>query len=248
MSMEIKDRVVLITGGKRIGRVVAQQIADRGGHLVLSYRGSKQEADDTVNDVNARGRNAIAVAADVSKAADCAALIASALDRFGRLDALVNMASVYGSTPFDELSEAAWDRDLNINLKSAFLCAKAAVPALRAAGGGRIVNFADWLARSGRPAYPGFTSYFVAKAGIIALTESLALELAKDQILVNAIAPGPILPPPDMDPDEVTTVARATPLGRWGGEIEIAKAVLALIETDFITGETIRVDGGRHLG
>jgi NAD(P)-dependent dehydrogenase (short-subunit alcohol dehydrogenase family) len=157
------------------------------------------------------------------------------------------MASVYGSTPFDELTEAGWDRDITINLKAAFLCAKAAIPAMRAAGAGRIVNFADWLARSGRPAYRGFTSYYVAKAGVIALTESLALELAADQILVNAIAPGPILAPPDMDPEEVAAVARATPVGRWGGEIEIAKAVLALIETDFITGETIRVDGGRHL-
>ena len=246
--MDLQEKVVVITGGKRIGRVVAQQIADRGGHLVLSYRGSKQEADDTVSDVKARGRCAIAVAADVSKAADCGALVASALDRFGRLDAVVNMASVYGITPFDELTEAVWDRDLNVNLKSAFLCAKAAIPAMRAAGGGRVVNFADWLARSGRPTYSGFTSYFVAKAGIIALTESLAFELAADQILVNAIAPGPILPPPDMDPEEVAAVARVTPLGRWGGEIEIAKAVLSLIETDFITGETIRVDGGRHLG
>jgi NAD(P)-dependent dehydrogenase (short-subunit alcohol dehydrogenase family) len=245
--MNLQDKVVVITGGKRIGRVVAQQIADRGGHLVLSYRGSKQEADETVADVTAKGRRAIAVAADVSKGADCAALMVSAREKFGRIDALVNMASVYGSTPFDELTEAGWDRDITINLKSAFLCAQAAIPAMRAAGGGRIVNFADWLARSGRPAYRGFTSYFVAKAGVIALTESLALELASDQILVNAIAPGPILPPPDMDPEEVAAVARATPVGRWGGEIEIAKAVLGLIETDFITGETIRVDGGRHL-
>ena len=245
--MDLKDRVVVITGGKRIGRVVAQQAAARGANLVLSYRGSKQEADDTVADVKAQGRGAIAVAADVSNARDCAALMSSAQQAFGRIDALVNMASVYGSTPFNELTEAAWDRDVNVNLKSAFLCSQAAIPGMRVAGGGRIVNFADWLARSGRPAYRGFTSYFVAKAGVIALTESLALELASDQILVNAIAPGPILPPPDMDPGEIEAVARVTPVGRWGGAIEIAKAVLALIETDFITGETIRVDGGRHL-
>jgi NAD(P)-dependent dehydrogenase (short-subunit alcohol dehydrogenase family) len=245
--MNLENRVVIITGGKRIGRVVAQQLAEGGADLVLSYRGSKAEADETVSDVKRRGREAIAVAADVSRAADCAALIAAARDAFGRVDALVNMASVYGSTPFDELTEAGWDRDLNINLKSAFLCAKAAIPVMRATGGGRIVNFADWLARSGRPSYRGFVSYYVAKAGIIALTESLALELAADQILVNAIAPGPILAPPDMDPEEIAAVAAATPVGRWGGEIEIAKAVLTLLETDFITGETIRVDGGRHV-
>ena len=245
--MDLKGKVVIVTGGKRIGRIVAQQVAARGADLVLSYRGSRQEAEDTVRDVEARGHRAIAVAADVSKAADCAALVNAGRDSLGRIDVLVNMASVYGSTPFDDLTEAGWDRDLTINLKSAFLCAKAAIPLMRAAGGGRIVNFADWLARSGRPAYKGFVSYYVAKAGIIALTESLALELAADQILVNAIAPGPILAPPDMDPEEIAAVAKATPVGRWGGEIEIAKAVLALIETDFITGETIRVDGGRHL-
>ncbi len=245
--MDLINRVVIITGGKRIGRIVARQLAGRGADLVLSYRGSKAEAEATVADVTARGRHAVAVAADVSKAEDCAALVAAADDAFGRVDALVNMASVYGSTPFDQLTEAAFDRDLAINLKSAFLCARAAIPLMKRTGGGRIVNFADWLARSGRPAYRGFTSYYVAKAGVIALTESLALELAGDQILVNAIAPGPILAPPDMDPEEVAAVAKATPVGRWGGEIEIAKAVAALIETDFITGETVRVDGGRHL-
>ena len=245
--MELRDRVVIITGGKRIGRIVAQRLADRGADLVLSYRGSKAEADETVTDVEARGRRAIAVAADVSKAADCTALVAAAATAFGRVDALVNMASVYGSKPLDQLTEADFDRDLAINLKSAFLCAQAAIPVMRRTGGGRIVNFADWLARSGRPAYPGFTSYYVAKAGVIALTESLALELARDQILVNAIAPGPILAPPDMDPKEVAAVANATPVGRWGGEGQIATAVVALLETDFITGETLRVDGGRHL-
>ena len=245
--MNLTDRVVIVTGGRRIGRIVAREAAVRGANVVLSYRGSKQEAEDTVADVITRGRDALAVSADVSKADDCAALMSAASERFGRIDAVVNMASIYGSTPFDDLTEAGWDRDVNVNLKSVFLSTKAAVPAMRAGGGGRIVNFADWLARSGRPAYHGFTSYYVAKAGVIALTESLALELASDQILVNAIAPGPILPPPDMDPTEVAAVARATPVGRWGGEIEIAKAVIALIETDFITGETIRVDGGRHL-
>jgi len=245
--MDLINRVVIITGGRRIGRIVAQHLASRGADLVLSYRGSKAEADDTVADVQQRGRRAIAVMADVSKGADCAALVAAADKEFGRLDVLVNMASVYGSKPLDALTEADFDRDLSVNLKSAFLCAKAAIPVMRRTGGGRIVNFADWLARSGRPAYHGFTSYYVAKAGIIALTEALALELAGDQILVNAIAPGPILAPPDMDPAEVEAVAKATPVGRWGGEIEIAKAVTALIETDFITGETVRVDGGRHI-
>jgi NAD(P)-dependent dehydrogenase (short-subunit alcohol dehydrogenase family) len=118
---------------------------------------------------------------------------------------------------------------------------------MRRLRGGRIINFADWTPRSGRPRYAGYLPYYVAKAGVIALTEGLALELAPDQILVNAIAPGPIVAPEGVSDEEFAAVERATPLGHWGGEGEIAKAVLGLVETDFITGETIRVDGGRHL-
>jgi len=118
---------------------------------------------------------------------------------------------------------------------------------MRAQGGGRIVSFSDWVARSGRPRYKGFLPYYVAKAGVVALTEALALELAVDNILVNAIAPGPIVAPPGTTDEEARSVEQATPLGRWGGEQEIVKVVLALLDSDFITGETIRVDGGRHV-
>ena len=247
IDMELRDKVAIVTGGKRIGRVVARALADRGMDLVLSYRGSRLEAEETAADVVAAGRRATIVAADVSMPQGCATIVAHATATFGRLDVLVNMASVYRAKPLEQLTAEYWDGDLNVNLRPAFLCALAAVPALRAAGGGRIVNFSDWLARSGRPAYKGFTAYYTAKAGVVALTESLALELAPQQILVNAIAPGPILPPPDMSAAEIAEVAAATPVGRWGGEVEIVKAVLFLCETDFVTGETIRVDGGRHL-
>jgi NAD(P)-dependent dehydrogenase (short-subunit alcohol dehydrogenase family) len=118
---------------------------------------------------------------------------------------------------------------------------------MRSGGGGRIINFADWVAASGRPRYRGFVPYYVAKAGVRALSEAFALELAGDAILVNAIAPGPILAPEGMAEAELDSVEKNTPLGRWGGAGEIVKAVLALIDSDFITGETIRVDGGRHL-
>lgn len=245
--MDLSGRVAIITGGKRIGRVVAQALAGRGMDLVLSYRGSKQEADDTVADVVAAGRRATTVAADVARPEDCRAIIAHAMATFGRIDVLVNMASIYRSKPLGELTVEDWDTDLDVNLRSAFLCAHAALRHMRAGGGGRIVNFADWLARSGRPHYRGFTSYYVAKAGVVALTEALALEGAGDNILVNAIAPGPIVPPPDMSQEEIAEVAARTPVGRWGGEVEIARTVVLLCETDFITGETIRVDGGRHL-
>jgi NAD(P)-dependent dehydrogenase (short-subunit alcohol dehydrogenase family) len=118
---------------------------------------------------------------------------------------------------------------------------------MKAAGGGRIVNVADWLAASRRPRYKGYLGYYVAKTAVIGLTEALALELAEDQILVNAVAPGPVLAPPDLPEDEFAAVEKATPLGRWGGAGAIAHVVAALVETDFMTGETVRVDGGRHV-
>jgi NAD(P)-dependent dehydrogenase (short-subunit alcohol dehydrogenase family) len=242
--MTLQGKVVLITGGKRIGQVVATELASRGADIATAYRGSRAEAEQTVADVQALGRRAAAIQADVSREADCRRLVTGTVEQLGRLDALVNMASVYRSRPFEALTAAEWDDDLNVNLKAAFICAQAAAPHMR--GGGRIVNFSDWLAASGRPAYKDFVSYYVAKAGVKALTEALALQLAPS-VLVNAIAPGPILPPPDLSDEERQEVADATPLRRWGGEIEIAKAVIALIETDFITGETIRVDGGRHV-
>src|SRR5262249_57164981 len=114
---------------------------------------------------------------------------------------------------------------------AAFLCAHAAAAHMRRQGGGRIINFSDWTAKSGRPRYPGYVPYYVAKAGVIALTEALALELAADRILVNAIAPGPILAPPGTTEDELRTVEQATPLGSWGGGQKIVKGVIALIDT-----------------
>ena len=143
-------------------------------------------------------------------------------------------------------AEAAAAAAREAGARSAWLFAIHAAPAMRRAGGGRIVNVSDWLPVSGRPRYTGYTAYYASKAAVTALTESLALELAPD-VLVNAVAPGPILAPPNLTPEEDAAVRSATPLGRWGGAEEIARAVVFLVETDFVTGESIRVDGGRHL-
>ena len=245
--MHLQDRVMLITGARRIGAVLALEAAARGADVAIVYRQSRDEATAAANSVKALGRRAAVIQADLADGASCRRLVDEAARELGRLDVLVNMASVYRSKPFDDLDENAWDAGLAIDLKAAFLCARAAVPHLRIAGGGRIVNIADWLPASGRPRYTGFVPYYVAKAGVIALTEALALELAPDHILVNAVAPGPIVPPPGVSEEEIKAVEEATPLGRWGGEIEIARAVLYLVESDFVTGEVIRVDGGRHL-
>jgi NAD(P)-dependent dehydrogenase (short-subunit alcohol dehydrogenase family) len=245
--VDLTGKVALITGGKRIGLVVASAIAARGVDVALSYSRSRAEAEQAVDRVRAASRRGVAVQADLSQGDGAEALVTRVVETLGRLDILINMASVYVRRPFDDLRLTDWDAVMNVDLRAAFLCARAAAPHMRAQGGGRIVNFSDWVARSGRPRYEGFLPYYVAKAGVIALTEALALELASDNILVNAIAPGPILPPPETSVEESRAVEQATPLGRWGGEMEIAKAVLAFLDSDFITGETVRVDGGRHL-
>ena len=245
--MELIDKVALITGGKRIGAVVATTLAAAGADVAMVYNRSRAEADDTVAAVRGLGRKAVAIQADVTSELDCAQAVATTVEQLGRLDILINMASIYGSKALDQLSAADWDRQMSVDLRATFLFSRASAMVMKRVGGGRIINFADWVAASGRPRYPGFLPYYVAKAGVKALTEALALELAADQILVNAIAPGPILAPPDMSAKESESVVQNTPLGRWGGEAEIAKAVMFLVHSEFVTGETIRVDGGRHL-
>jgi NAD(P)-dependent dehydrogenase (short-subunit alcohol dehydrogenase family) len=245
--MELDGRVALITGGRRIGAAVATELARGGVDIALVYRHSRAEAEETADTLRALGRRAFLLQADLRDPESCERVVGDTVDALGRIDVLVNMASVYVQKPFDELTVEDWDTQLDVDVRAAWLCTRAAVPHMRRLRGGRIINFGDWIARSGRPRYAGYLPYYVAKAAVIALTEVLALELAADQILVNAIAPGPIVAPESTSDEEFTKVERATPLGRWGGEIEIAKAVLALIDSDFITGETIRVDGGRHL-
>ena len=245
--MELVGTVALITGGRRIGAVVAAEFARRGADIALTYRGSKAEAESTVETVRGLGRRAVALQADLGQPEACRRVVTDTVAALGRLDVLVNMASLYRSTAIDDLTLEDWDSQMAVDLRAAWLCSQAAIPHMRRAGTGRIINVSDWVARSGRPRYKGYLPYYVAKAGIIGLTEALALELASDQILVNAIAPGPIVAPAGLSEDDITAVEQGTPLGRWGGEIEIAKAAAALVESDFVTGDTIRVDGGRHL-
>jgi NAD(P)-dependent dehydrogenase (short-subunit alcohol dehydrogenase family) len=245
--MDLRDRVALITGGKRIGAAIAADLAHRGMDVALSYNRSQAEAQEAAAAIRRAGRRVAVIHANLSQGPECQRLVQEAVAQLGRIDVLINMASVYSSVAFEELDEARWDAVVDVDLKAAFLCAHAALTHLKAAGGGRIINFADWVAASGRPRYKGFVPYYVAKRGVIGLTEALALELAGDQILVNAIAPGPIVAPPGTTVDEHKAVEDSTPVGRWGGEQEIVKAVAFLLESDFVTGETLRVDGGRHV-
>lgn len=245
--MNLLGKVALVTGTRRIGAVVAQELAREGADVALVYMRSRGPADEAASAIRTLGRRAVGIQADLREADACARVVDETVRALGRLDILVNMASVYRAVAYDQLSQADWDDNVAVDLRASYLCARAAVPHMRAAGEGRIVNFSDWLAKSGRPRYKGYLPYYVAKAGVIGLTEALALELAADNILVNAVAPGPIVPPEGTTDEEAIEVEKATPLGRWGGELEVARAVIALIETEFVTGETLRVDGGRHI-
>ncbi|PYS96315.1 MAG: hypothetical protein DMF50_05105 [Acidobacteria bacterium] len=244
--MDPKGKAALITGGARIGRTVAEELARRGCDVALTYRGSRQSAEETAEAIRALGARALTVQADLTLPAAARAVVGEVTRGLGRLDILIAMASLYEKTPYDRLDEGAWRANMDANLRSTYLLVLEAAPLMKARGAGRIVTFADWLPVSGRPRYRGYLPYYVSKAGVVGLTQSLALELAPE-ILVNAIAPGPILRPPGFSDEADRQVRKVTPLKRWGGPLEIAKGVLFLIDTEFVTGECIRVDGGRHL-
>ena len=243
--MDLNERVALVTGGARMGADIGEFLAKKGCDVCFTYRNSRKAALADVKVVQRQGRRSIAVHADMSQTSNVKRAIGTVIKQFGRLDILVNMASVYFETPWKELNEKNWNSMMDANLKSVYLSVLAAAPYLKRSKG-RVVNVTDWLSVSGRPRYKNFVPYYTAKTGVLGLTQAQALEMAP-HVLVNAIAPGPILPPSKISKAQVNEVKKSTPLGRWGGAKEIAKAVVFLCETDFVTGESIRVDGGRHL-
>ena len=239
--------VALITGGARMGGALAEALADRGYDVALSWASSQSAAEGAADAVRARGRRALTVHLDVRDPAACRSAVGQVVAWGGRLDVLIALASTFDRVSLDDLTADEWRRQLAVDLDGSFHCAHAAALHMRARRAGHIVLCSDWVAASGRPRYAGYTPYYVAKAGVIALTEALALELAADQVRVNAIAPGPILPAAGSTPEMQSAVIDATPLGRWGGPGALAAAVTALLEQDFVTGQVVRVDGGRHL-
>jgi NAD(P)-dependent dehydrogenase (short-subunit alcohol dehydrogenase family) len=241
--MTLEHRVVLVTGGaRRIGQAIALALAKRRAHVVISYRTSKADAAHTLAALERCGGPHAAIQADLTKAAAIRQLVERIRRRFGRLDVLINNAATFERTPFATLSERDWDEAIDTNLKSPFLCALYASRLMRRHGGGKIINLADW---AGVRPYRDYLPYCVSKAGVIGLTKALAKELAPS-IQVNAIAPGLMLPPPDMSASTRTRIARRALLKRWGSPQDIANTVLFLIEgTDFMTGSTLFVDGGQ---
>jgi NAD(P)-dependent dehydrogenase (short-subunit alcohol dehydrogenase family) len=209
--MDPKGKVALVTGGARIGQVVSHSLAERGCDLALIYRGSREAAEASAKAAINAGVRAITIRADATDEDQIAAAVKETHRALGRIDILLNMASIYLSTP--DPKEADWSNTIDANARSVFLFSTAAAPIMKQSGAARIISFADWLPVSGRPGYRGFVPYYSSKAAVVGLTESLALELAPE-ILVNAIAPGPILEPPGLTPEESMEVIKATPLRR----------------------------------
>lgn len=244
--MEPRGKCALLTGGARIGQEVARSLAARGCNLALTYRGSREIAEESAAAARQMGVRAEVLHADATDDRQVTTAVSNAVHLLGGIDILINMASTYVHTATSRLGLKAWKEAVDSNAKSAFLFSVKTAPFMKQAGAGRIINFSDWTAASGRPRYEGYAPYYVAKTAVTGLTQALALEFAPD-ILVNSIAPGPILAPASLSDEDNEKVLAATPLRRWGGAAEISRAVLYLIETDFVTGECLRVDGGRHL-
>jgi pteridine reductase len=243
VRVQAAGKVALVTGAaRRVGKAIALALADRGAHVVITYNTSGAEALTTLQDIEARGVQGMALQANITRSGDVDTMVQEVIKRFDRIDILVNNASNYYKTPFETLTEAQWDDLVGTNLKGTFLVSKRVGDEMLKAGSGKVINLADW---AGFRPYKDYIPYCVAKAGVIALTKALAKTLAPD-IQVNAVAPGPVMLPEDFSDSLRQAVVRATPLKRVGTPGDIAQTVVFLVEgSDFITGAVIPVDGGR---
>lgn len=241
--MELEGKVALVTGaGMRVGRTIASALARRGAILAIHYRSSQKGAQDVVSEIAGKGGRAQAFRADLEKVAEIEAMIGAVAVSFGRIDVLVNSASVFYRKPLADVTERDWDQNFNVNLKAPFFLAKFAGMRMQAQGAGKIVNIGDW---AGIRPYNNYLPYVVSKTGIIGLTRALAKALAPE-VQVNCVAPGPVMPPGEYDEAEIRTLVQGTLVKRIGSPEDIARAVLFFCEgTDFATGATLVVDGGR---
>jgi 3-oxoacyl-[acyl-carrier protein] reductase len=249
--MTVRDAVVAVTGaGSGMGRATAELFASRGASVAVVDIDADATAE-TVDEITTDGGDAIAVTADVSDAREVEAFVERTVEEYGRIDVLHNNAGIpQESTPVEEVTEATWDQIQDINLKSAFLGAKHAVPHMREQGGGVILNTAS---TAGVRPRTGLSAYCASKGGMITLTKQLAHELADDNIRVNAICP--VATDTDMLPEftsnelTVDDMAETIPLGRLAEPTDIAQAAafLASDEAEMITGTALEVDGGRDI-
>jgi NAD(P)-dependent dehydrogenase (short-subunit alcohol dehydrogenase family) len=241
--MELRGRTALVTGaGHRVGRAIALALGARGMRVAVHYNAAADGARETVDQIRAAGGDGATVGADLTQPEAAGALVSSVAKTFGGLDVLVNSAAVMIRTPFGEVTAKQWDDIMALNLRAPFFLAQAAAPLLRAARG-VIVNIADLAAFETWPAY---LPHGISKSGVVNLTRSLARVLAP-QVRVAGIAPGTVLLPDNWDADAAEHLRQTTPLERTGSPADVTATVLFILESDYLTGETIIVDGGRHV-
>ena len=242
--MEIKGKVAIVTGGAvRLGQALALALAERGARLVIHYGSSAGPAQEIIAQVKSMGSDALAIQADLCRTVEAQSLIARAAEHFGQLDILVNSAAIFKPGDWAGTTEANWDEHMAINLKAPFFLSQAFAAHVGRERPAHIVNIADW--RATRPT-AHYLAYTLTKAALITMTQSLALALAPN-IQVNAIAPGAILPPPGQDQAYLDKLAQNIPARRTGSPDDVAKALLFLLDSDFVTGDVIPVTGGEHL-
>jgi pteridine reductase len=241
--MDIAGRTALITGGaRRVGRAITLGLARAGADVVIDHSGSDAEAEEVADLVRAEGRRAAVVRADVASAAGRHTMIETAMSRFGRLDILINNASLFERIAFDEITEADFDRVIGVNLRGPFFLCQAAAARLREQNG-VIINIADLSAIQ---AWPTFAHHAISKSGLMHLSRVLARALAPD-VRVNCILPGTVLPPANFEGEDYAGGRDRRVTAKEGSPDDVVDALLWLIGADFVTGQTLIVDGGRTL-
>jgi NAD(P)-dependent dehydrogenase (short-subunit alcohol dehydrogenase family) len=242
--MDLHGKVALVTGGaRRVGRAITESLAEAGASVVINYNSSAAEADELRADLEKRGTRVLCVQADVSRPSQIAEMIERVAGEIGRLDILVNNASIFGKAPFLDITEEMWHEVVDVNLKGPFFVSQAATPLLRASGAGNIINMADLSAFQ---AWPSYSHHAVSKAGLVHLTKVMARVLAPE-IRVNAIAPGTVLPPDDYDGTGGEGSSDRRLIARKGTPDDVVDALFYLLESNFVTGQVVIVDGGRTL-
>jgi pteridine reductase len=235
-------RTALVTGaGRRLGRAIAVALGQRGMRVAVHYHGSASGAQETVQLIRDAGGDGFTLHGDLRQPGEPERLITRAIDQLGALDVLVNSAAVMIRTPLEEITESVWDEIFALNLRATFFCARAA--ATRMNDGGVIINIADLAAFE---AWTGYIPHGASKAGVVYVTRALAKRLAP-RVRVNAIAPGAVLLPDEWSRSEGERLASTTPLKRLGSPADVTNAVLYLVDASYMTGETLIVDGGRHV-
>jgi 3-oxoacyl-[acyl-carrier protein] reductase len=241
----LRGKVAVVTGGNTgIGRAVALAYADEGADLAIGYIVREAEAHALVQEIERKGRKAVAFRGDVTSEADVRSMIGATVQRLGRIDVLVNSAGIQKPQPITETTVEDWDRMIAVHMRGAFLCCREVVPHMIRQGGGRIIIVTSQLAYVGRPRY---TAYSAAKGGLLTFMRALAQELAPHGILVNSVAPGLVDTGFDPLPAEAKRAhAASLPLQRLAtpGDLVGAFVFLASAESDYFCGQTLHVNGG----